>query len=101
MAAAMWGGAARRIAIGYSFVTVLLGVLPYGMFHEGVVMPWWVRALILANVLTIGLGYGLGSHPRTGQPRTFVLGGIADLRVPATVAHRITGFSRHGRGGAA
>ena len=77
MAAAMWGGAARRIAIGYSFVTVLLGVLPYGMFHEGVVMPWWVRALILANVLTIGLGYGLGSHPRTGQPRTFVLGGIA------------------------
>lgn len=77
MAAAMWGGAARRIAIGYGVVTVLLGVLPYGMFHEGVVMPWWVRAFILGNLLTLGIGYLLGSNPKTARPRNFVLGGIA------------------------
>ena len=77
MAAAMWGGAARRIAIGYGAVTVLLGVLPYGMFHEGVVMPWWVRAFILGNLLTLGVGYLLGMHPKTARPRNFVLGGIA------------------------
>ena len=77
MAAAMWGGAARRIAIGYSTVTVLLGVLPYGLFHEGVVMPWWVRAFILGNLLTLGIGYLLGMNPKTASPRNFVLGGIA------------------------
>jgi general L-amino acid transport system permease protein len=77
MAAAMWGGAARRIAIGYSAVTVLLGVLPYGLFHEGVVMPWWVRAFILGNLLTLGIGYLLGMNPKTASPRNFVLGGIA------------------------
>ncbi len=77
MAAAMWGGAARRIAIGYGAVTVLLGVLPYGLFHEGVVMPWWVRAFILGNLLTLGIGYLLGMNPKTGRPRNFVLGGIA------------------------
>ena len=77
MAAAMWGGAARRIAIGYGAVTVLLGVLPYGMFHEGVVMPWWVRAFILGNLLTLGIGYLLGMNPKTARPRNFVLGGIA------------------------
>lgn len=77
MAAAMWGGAARRIAIGYGAVTVLLGVLPYGMFHEGVVMPWWVRAFILGNLLTLGIGYLLGMNPKTASPRNFVLGGIA------------------------
>ena len=77
MAAAMWGGAAQRIAIGYGVVTVLLGVLPYGMFHEGVIMPWWVRAFILGNILTLGIGYGLGSYPKTARPRNFILGGIA------------------------
>lgn len=77
MAAAMWGGAAQRIALGYGIVTVLLGVLPYGYFHEGVVMPWWVRAFILGNLLTLGIGYLLGMHPRTARPRNFVLGGIA------------------------
>ena len=77
MAAAMWGGAARRIAIGYGAVTVLLGVLPYGLFHEGVVMPWWVRAFILGNLVTLGIGYLLGSYPKTARPRNFVLGGIA------------------------
>lgn len=77
MAAAMWGGAARRIAIGYGTVTVLLGVLPYGLFHEGVVMPWWVRAFILGNLLTLGVGYLLGMNPKTARPRNFVLGGIA------------------------
>ncbi len=76
MAAAMWGGAARRIALGYGIITVLLGVLPYGLFHEGVVMPWWVRAFILGNLLTLALGYGLGSNPKTAKPRTFVLGGV-------------------------
>lgn len=77
MAAAMWGGAAQRIALGYGIVTVLLGVLPYGLFHEGVVMPWWVRAFILGNLLTLGIGYLLGMHPKTARPRNFVLGGIA------------------------
>ena len=77
MAAAMWGGAARRIAIGYGAVTVLLGVLPYGLFHEGVVMPWWVRAFILGNLLTLGIGYLLGMYPKTARPRNFVLGGVA------------------------
>jgi general L-amino acid transport system permease protein len=77
MAAAMWGGAARRIAIGYGAVAVLLGVLPYGLFHDGVIMPWWVRGLILANMLTMAVGFGLGKYPRTATPRTFVLGSIA------------------------
>ena len=77
MAAAMWGGAARRIAIGYGAVAVVLGVLPYGLFHEGVVMPWWVRAFILGNLLTLGIGYLLGMNPKIARPRNFVIGGIA------------------------
>ncbi len=77
MAAAMWGGAARRIAIGYGAITLLLGILPYGMFHEGVVMPGWIRALIVANLLTMAVGYALGRSSHWGRPRTFVVGGIA------------------------
>lgn len=93
MAAAMWGGAARRIAIGYGAVTVLLGVLPYGLFHEGVVMPWWVRALILGNLLTMGLGYLLGKNPTTARPRNFVLGGIAIYVLLLLVLAGIPGVS--------
>ena len=76
MAAAMWHGSALRIMIGFAVVDVVIGVLPYGMFHEGVVMPGWVRACILANLLTLALGFGLGSLPKIATPRNFILGSI-------------------------
>ena len=76
MAAAMWHGSALRIAIGFAVVDVVIGVLPYGLFHEGVVMPGWVRTCILANLLTLALGFGLGSLPRIASPRNFIVGSI-------------------------
>ena len=77
LAAGMWRGTALKIAVGYGVVALVLGVLPYSLLHEEVVMPLWVRLLILGNLPVLAIGYGLGVFRPTGQPRWLVLGGLA------------------------
>ena len=77
MGAGMWrGGSAYRVTIGYGLLSLALGLLPYSLLHQDVVMPWWVRLLILGNLPALATGFGLGLLRATGQPRWFVLGGL-------------------------
>ena len=77
MGAGIWrGAAALRVTIAYSLAVLVLGLLPYGYFHPDVVMPWWVRLLILGNFAALAAGFGLGIFRPTGKPRWFILNGL-------------------------
>ena len=77
MAGGLWHGAAIRIAAGYAAIVLVLGLLPYGAFHEGVVMPVGVRLLMLGNLPAVAAGYGLGIFRPTARTLWFVAAGLA------------------------
>ena len=78
MGAGIWrGGSAYRITIAYGLFSLVVGLLPYGLFHPDVVMPWWVRLFILVNLPVLAAGFGLGCNRTTGRAGWFVLGGLA------------------------
>ena len=76
LAAGMWRGAAERIAIGWGAAALLVGLLPYGMLHEGVNMPLDIRLLVLGNLAVLAVAYWLGTTEAVGRPRWLVVGGL-------------------------
>ena len=76
LAGGMWRGAAERIAIGYGTVPLVVGLLPYGMLHEGVNMPLDIRLLVLGNLPVLAVSYWLGTTEAVGRPRWLVAGGL-------------------------
>ena len=77
LAAGMWRGAAERIAIGWGAAALLVGLLPYGMLHEGVNMPLDIRLLVLGNLAVLAVSYWLGTTEAVGRPRWLIVGGLA------------------------
>ena len=77
LAAGMWRGAAERIAIGWGAAALLVGLLPYGMLHEGVNMPLDIRLLVLGNLAVLAVSYWLGTTEAVGRPRCLIVGGLA------------------------
>ena len=76
LAGGMWRGAAERIAIGYGVVPLVVGLLPYGMLHEGVNMPLDIRLMVLGNLPVLAVSYWLGTTEIVGRPRWLVAGGL-------------------------
>lgn len=77
LAGGMWRGAAERIAIGYGAIPLVVGLLPYGMMHEGVNMPLDIRLLVLGNLPVLAVSYWLGKTERGEWPRRLLAAALA------------------------